>query len=171
MGNHQEGFLSSIFLVPKKDGEQRPIINLKRLNNLIPHHHFKMEGIHMLKDLLRQGDCMAKIDLKDTYFAVPVSNQDKKFLRFRWEQNIYHYKCLPFGLSYASWVFTNQGCNGCTRRVRHQTLNLYQRHVDNYGVGDSPKGPCRRNGVPATKPGVCNQLLKICTGAIENLGF
>ena len=46
----REGFLSSIFLVPKKGGGHSPIINLKRLNEFVSHHHFKMEGIHMLKD-------------------------------------------------------------------------------------------------------------------------
>ena len=48
-----QGFLSSIFLVPQKDRGHRPIINLKKLNDFIPHTDFKMEGIHMLKDLLR----------------------------------------------------------------------------------------------------------------------
>ena len=102
----EDGFLSSIFLVPKKDGGHRPIINLKRLNNFIPHHHFKMEGIHMLKDLLRQGDLMAKIDLKDAYFVVPINGPDRKYLRFRWKEKTYQFNCLPFGLSCAPWVFT-----------------------------------------------------------------
>lgn len=44
-------FFSSIFLVPKKDrGSQAN--HASRFNNYIPHHHFKMEGMHMLKDLL-----------------------------------------------------------------------------------------------------------------------
>ena len=98
--------VSSIFLVPKKDGGYRPIINLKRLNEFVPHHHFKMEGIHMLKDLLIKGDFMAKIDLKDAYFAVPISEPDKKHLRFRWKGQMYQFNCLPFGLSCAPWVFT-----------------------------------------------------------------
>lgn len=36
----------------------------------------------MLKDLLRQGDFMMKIDLKDAYFAVPI-DKDWQYLRFR----------------------------------------------------------------------------------------
>lgn len=50
------GFLSNMFLVPKKDRMQRPMINLKALNQFINTKHFKMEGIHTIKDLLRQGD-------------------------------------------------------------------------------------------------------------------
>ncbi len=40
------GFFSSMFLVPKKDGKiMRPVINLKRLNDFVETHHFKMEGL------------------------------------------------------------------------------------------------------------------------------
>ena len=51
---------------------------------------------------------MAKIDLKEAYFAVPISEPDKKYLRFRWEGQTYQFNCLPFGLSCASWVFTKR---------------------------------------------------------------
>ena len=91
VNHHQHGFFSSIFLVLKK---------------FVPHHHFKIEGIHTLKDLLRQGDFMAKIDLKDACFAVPISAPDRKYLRFRWRENIYQFNCLSFELSCAPWVFT-----------------------------------------------------------------
>jgi len=50
IGSTHEGFFSQMFLVPKKDGRQRPVINLKRLNQSVKTEHFKMEGIHMLKD-------------------------------------------------------------------------------------------------------------------------
>ena len=49
---------------------------------------------------------MAKTDLKDVYFAVPTSESDRKYLRFRWRDKIYQFNCLPFGLSCAPWVFT-----------------------------------------------------------------
>jgi len=59
------GFYSSLFLIPKKDGRMRPVINLKWLNSWVHTQHFKMEGIHTLQDLLQQGAWMAKVDLKD----------------------------------------------------------------------------------------------------------
>ena len=98
--------LSTIFLIPKKGGGHRPIINLKKLNKFVPHLHFQMEGIHMLKDLLKQGDFMGKIDLKDAYFAVPISKSDRKYLRFWWRNKIYQFNSLPSGLSCVPWVFT-----------------------------------------------------------------
>ena len=60
----------------------------------------------MLKDLLKQGDFMTKVDLKEAYFAVPISESDKKYPRFSWRDKIYQFNCLPFGLSCAPWVFT-----------------------------------------------------------------
>ena len=41
-----------------------PIINLKHLNRFVKSEHFKMEGLHTVKSLLRRNDWMAKIDLK-----------------------------------------------------------------------------------------------------------
>ena len=94
-----ESFFSQMFLVPKKNGRQRPVINLKRLNQSVKTEHFKMEGIHMLKDLLRAGDWMAKIDLKDVYFMIPTSQEDRDFLKFQWKDQMYKFNCFPFGLS------------------------------------------------------------------------
>ena len=41
----KDQFLSTCFLVLKKDTENRPVINLKKLNRNIPCEHFKIEGI------------------------------------------------------------------------------------------------------------------------------
>ena len=102
----QRGFVSQIFLVPKKDGGYRPVINLKALNKFIVEEHFKMEGFHMVKDLIKPGDWLAKIDLKDAYFLVPVHPSHQKFLQFQWQDMLYEFQCLPFGLSCAPRTFT-----------------------------------------------------------------
>jgi len=59
-------------MVPKKGGGQRPVINSEALDNFVEYSHFKMEGIQMLRDLLRKDNYMVKLNLKDVYFTVPV---------------------------------------------------------------------------------------------------
>jgi hypothetical protein len=53
-----DSFISNIFCVQKKGGGKRPVINLKRLNEFLRYEHFKMEGIHLLNDLLLPKDWM-----------------------------------------------------------------------------------------------------------------
>ena len=45
-------YISNIFLISKKDGGNRPVINLKHLNNFIPCQRFKMEGLNLLQSML-----------------------------------------------------------------------------------------------------------------------
>ena len=68
-----ESFVSQIFLVKKKDGGQRPVVNLKCLNQFMRVEHFKMEGLHLLPDLIQPGDWMIKLDLKDAYLRFPYT--------------------------------------------------------------------------------------------------
>ena len=98
--------LHKVFLVEKKTSGFRPIINLKPLNAHLAVEHFKMERVTMVRDLLEERMCMVKLDLKDAYFSIPVSEEDRKYLQFHWNGVNYQYKCLCFGLATAPFVFT-----------------------------------------------------------------
>ena len=65
-----------------------------------------MEGLHLLSDLIQQGDWMIKMDLKDAYLQVPILEAHQCFLQFAWEGKHYKFQCLQFGLSSAPRVFT-----------------------------------------------------------------
>jgi len=65
-----------------------------------------MEGIHNLKDLQQPRDWLAKVDLKDAFFTIPIHNHHRKYLRFNFQERNYQFICLPFRLSSAPWVFT-----------------------------------------------------------------
>ena len=49
----------------------------------IPYEHFKMESLFLLKKILRKEDDMCKIDLRDSYFSVPLHPESQKFVRFQ----------------------------------------------------------------------------------------
>ena len=93
-------------MILKKDGSLCPVINLKPLNRFMENCHFKMEGIGKVKKLLRKGDWMCMVDLKDAYLSVPIARQHRKFLRFVWEGATFEFTCLPFGLCSAPRIFT-----------------------------------------------------------------
>ena len=104
---HRKGeFLSSLFLISKKDGGNRPVTNLKDLNRFIPYKHFKVEGLHCLKYVLQKRDYMCKIDLKDAYFSVPLHKDSRKLVQFLWAGNLYEFLCLCLGLRPDPRIFT-----------------------------------------------------------------
>ena len=74
----EDQFLSSFFLVKKKDGENHPIVNPKDLNRNIMYQHFKMDGLFLLKEMLLPAEKMCKIDLKDAYFAISLPEKSRK---------------------------------------------------------------------------------------------
>ena len=92
-------FLSRLFLVCKRDGNSRQVINLKELNVFLKYDHFKMEGIHLHRDLLQPQDWLGKIDLKDAYFVIPVWKDHRKYRRFVWKGSLLEFACLPVGLA------------------------------------------------------------------------
>ena len=64
----QNQFLSNFFfLVRKKDGGYRPVINLKTLNQFVSYMHFKMESLQTLKYMMKERDYICKTDLKALY--------------------------------------------------------------------------------------------------------
>ena len=104
---HTHGeFLSNIFLVPKKTGDMRPVINLKPLNRHVCKKKFKMETIGFAVQLINAGDYMASIDLKDAYFGIPIHVNDRKYFRFMWRDHLLKFVCMLFGYSLAPSSFT-----------------------------------------------------------------
>lgn len=99
-------YLSKIFLIPKPNGSYRFILNLKNLNKFIHPQHFKMEDIRTVTKLMTKDCYMATVDLQDAYFLVPISNESKRLLRFKFQNIVYEFQCLPFGLSLAPLIFT-----------------------------------------------------------------
>ena len=78
----QEGYYSMYFLVPKKTGDLRPILNLKPINHTIHKSTFKMETLQSVILAVQPGDWLASIDLKDAYFHIPIHPTHYKYHRF-----------------------------------------------------------------------------------------
>jgi hypothetical protein len=114
----QARLICSMFLVAKKGGGQRPVLNLKPLNRHTMPKHFKLEGIPVVRDSLRPDDWMCTVDLTDAFFHIPLKPAHQKFFQFRWAGHLYQYKALPFGWNRSpSWFqsFTRHIAKICRR--------------------------------------------------------
>jgi hypothetical protein len=155
-GFHPEEFVSNLFLVPKKNGQMRPVINLRPLNYFVRKIHFKMETIETAICLLRVGDFLATIDLKDAYFSVPIAESHRKFLRFIWRNQRYQFRCLPFGLTSSPRIFTKV-LKPVVAALRRQGIRLVI-FLDDILIMSPTKE-------------VCHRQVKIAVQLLTNLGF
>ena len=100
------GFYSRIFLVPKKNGKLRLIIDLSTLNKYVFVQSFRMETQRKVRNAIRQNDWAFSLDLTDTYLHVPIHPRSRKYLRFTLKGRVFHFRALPFGLSTSPYIFT-----------------------------------------------------------------
>ena len=100
------GHYSRIFLVPKKNGKLRLIIDLSVLNQFVYTQTFKMETQRKVKDPIQLNDWTFSLDLTDAYLHVPIHPRSRKYLRFTLRGRVYQFKALPFGLSTSLFLFT-----------------------------------------------------------------
>ena len=100
------GFYSRLFLVPKKTGDLRPVIDLSTLNRHMVVPHFKMETQGSVRSAIRSQEWAVSIDIRDAYLHVPMHQAVRKYLRFVVNKKVYQFTCLPFGLATSPQEFT-----------------------------------------------------------------
>lgn len=49
---------------------------------------------------------MGKLDLQDVYYMVPIHKKYRKYLKFSFDDKLFEFNCLPFGLNIAPYMFT-----------------------------------------------------------------
>ena len=100
-------FQSRIFTVPKKNStEERLILDLSILNTFIKRPHFKMLTIKEIKMILPRNYWTTSLDLKDGYWHVAICRAKRTFLGFRWKNQNWQFRAMPFGLNIAPRIFT-----------------------------------------------------------------
>ena len=154
--HENDEFLSNIFLVKKKNGEFRTVINLKNLNNFIEYHHFKMETIETVLNSVQRHSYFISLDLQNAYFSLPVIQSHRKFLKFEWKGKLYQFNCLCFRISSAPRVFTKL-MKVVFSHIRRLGIVTF------YYIDDSL--------LEAGSPELCLEQANILMSMFENLGF
>ncbi len=121
----RQGFYSPYFIVPKKGGGLRPILDLRVLNRALHKLPFKMLTHRRMIKCIQPQDWFAAIDLKDACFHVSILPRHRPFLWFAFEGRAWQYRVLPFGISLSPRVFTKvvEGALTPLREVGIRILN------------------------------------------------
>ena len=69
----------SVTLGPKMSGELRAVINMRPLNQYPKTQHFKMDTLKTVLNLVKKGDWVTSIDLKDAYSHVLMHRKHRKY--------------------------------------------------------------------------------------------
>ena len=106
-----QGVQNHLFTRPKKGTDKlRCILNLSRLNDLIPCPSFKMVTVRDVRACLPPSSWMTSLDLSDAYWHIPIAKNYQKYLAFALPmpdgQNTFAFKAMPFGLNIAPRIFT-----------------------------------------------------------------
>ena len=82
------------------------MIDLLSLNGFVTFAKFSVEMISSVFGLIRKGDVMFSIDLKNSYFQIPVHLKSRPYLQFVVQRKVYQFRIICFGISTAPQVFT-----------------------------------------------------------------
>ncbi|CAJ0931423.1 unnamed protein product [Ranitomeya imitator] len=155
-----KGFYSNLFIVPKKDGKVRPILDLKLLNKCIRVWHFRMESLRSVISSMERGEFLASIDIKDAHLHIPIFPPHQRFLRFAVLEDHFQFTALPFGLATAPRVFTK--VMAAVMAILGQVLSRScpsdllsgndPGHFKGAGLASSVQGPSASAGSPNALP-------------------
>jgi hypothetical protein len=101
-------FVHVMFAVPKPHSDKwRGVSGLSSFNRkfMIP-RHFKMEGLHTVRQLIRALDWLTVIDLKAAYPTMGINFRYRNWFIFRFRGKFYRYRGAVFGASSLPRAFT-----------------------------------------------------------------
>lgn len=104
--SHHPRVISRLGTAPKKNGRLRMTLDQRFANRYVIAPKFQYEDLRTVLTMLRPGDFMVSLDLVDRFHHVNVHPDSRPTLAFEWDNQIYEYNVLPFGLSLSPYVFT-----------------------------------------------------------------
>ena len=97
--------VNPLHVVLKPGKKPRVVLDLSRnLNDDITKHPFTYQSIDQAVALATPGCYFGKHDLSDCFLSFPMHPDSSRLLSFKFEDQLYRFTRMPFGLSPAPWV-------------------------------------------------------------------
>ena len=102
-----------------------------------------MEDHRTAQHLLRPNEYMVSLDLKDAYFLISVHKNYRKYLRFKFQEKLFEFNVMPFGLSIAPYVFTKL-LKPILQHLRNKNIRIVA-YLDDLLIISKTKKECLKN--------------------------
>ncbi len=155
--NSESGFYSRYFLVPKKDGGFRPILDFRRLNQARMRRPFRMLTLKQILAQIQPEDWFLSVDLKDAYFHIRIAPRHRPFLRFAFEGVAYQYTVLPLDCLWPTHFYEVRRCSSFPSETDG---NLQTEPRSGYFV----KEQCSSRGMESKSPDGSDDLVSFRQG-------
>ena len=98
-------FGAMMFVVPKKDGSPRIVVDYRALNEITVKNAYPLPLIDELFDRVAGAKYFTSIDLRDGFYQIALPPGDREKTAFRTRFGSYEYTVLPMGLCNAPGTF------------------------------------------------------------------
>uniref|UniRef100_A0AAG5DQC0 RNA-directed DNA polymerase n=1 Tax=Anopheles atroparvus TaxID=41427 RepID=A0AAG5DQC0_ANOAO len=98
-------YASAVVVVPKKDGSRRVCIDYRDLNKKIIRDSYPMPIVEDQIDKLVDAPVYSILDLRNSYFHIPVAEQSRQLTSFVTQEGQYEFCRAPFGLCISGSAF------------------------------------------------------------------
>ena len=136
-------FENYIFPKIKENGKVRIIFDMKNLDRKLTFKTFKNMKLADLFPYLHSCSFACRLDLTSAYYHISIAESCKKFLAFKFENKIYMWNAMPFGLSEAPYLFSKlMECVVTNLRVKFNLIIMF--YLDDIIILDHSLESCKK---------------------------
>lgn len=94
----ETNFINPVVIVKKKDDSIRICLDARKVNQITSPLYDKPVNIDSIIGRLKSNCVYSKLDLKNSFWLIPLHKDSRKYTGFSIEGNIYQFCVVPFGL-------------------------------------------------------------------------
>jgi hypothetical protein len=128
-------FVSPIFFIPKKDGEElRMVIDYRKLNDLIKKDYYPLPNLCTELEKLSKHKLFSKFDVQAGYNNIQIAEQDQYKAAFKTPLGTFIPTVITFGFYNAPSIF-QQAMNRDLKPLKQKYPHNFANYMDDVAIG------------------------------------